>query len=752
MKRTRFWAISWLFGLFLVVFSTVQAQRGNDPLTISYVAVQESESRLDLNVFFTVRDQNGEPISNPSISDATIQLLGMDSEPVSADVRKPQTPIYVVLLIDGSGSMQGVMPDVRLAARAAIDQAPPNAFFSVIQFDEQITVIEEFTDNHERVKAAINGVASQANKGTCLYNAAFDAIGRLDRQITSPQEQRAIILFTDGRDQLRANDPTPCSDKTLPDVIQAARPFDITRPSTPIHTIGLFGGSGDTNSINQPDLERLARETYAFSAFGNVSQVDSLFARIMRGLNSQLVASASVFAQQGTNQAILSVSTRRDDLPQTAPFTFVANFAHNAPPGAVAVIDNGVAINEQILSFSLGISNSEQIDRLVVRVEDDGGIRVIPDDIIVSQPGSAAVVEINVAGFEPEEEYQIKVFALNQSDEFIRNEKGEEILIERPFKMSEPEEIQFEFLINDVTVNYASQLMTITLDISNPDLVQVYSGFVSDSDDNSTISQLPETLFSEEQKTTKRIVASLPDKIFVETEKKEYELTLILEIYDANNQEFKQFRESGEFSPTPPTPPGFIATLIGRLGASPAILSAIVGVLLTMILLVMWRSQRAKNKLVPVVRPPVENKTMLFSDPIFKDLHHREDEEGFDTISPTVATAIQSERESVPTQKAKVVVMRMPKEQIMDSRVFNMFPLTIGREKADVIVREDPYISRRHVEIGVENNRFYVRDLGSKSGVQVDGVQVAAGQKVTIGRKTRLKLSSKTMIEITVAH
>ncbi len=748
MKRTRFWTISWLFGLFLLIFSTAQAQRGGDPLTISYVAVQESESRLDLNVFFTMRDDNGEPIPNPSINEATIQLLGIDSEPVSASVSKPNTPIYIVLLIDGSGSMQEVMPDVRLAARTAIDQAPPNALISVIQFDEGITVIEDFTDNHERVKTAINGVASQPNKGTCLYDAAFDAIGRLERVITSPQEQRAIILFTDGKDQLRVDDPTPCSVQTLPDVIRAARPSDITRPSTPIHTIGLYSSQGD-NNINQAALQQLAGETYAFSAFGTATQLDSLFERIMQGLNSQLVATASVFAQQGANQAILSISDRRDGLPQTAPFTFVANFPHNAPPGAVAAIDNGVDIDEatQLLSFSVGLSNVEQIDSLVVRIEDEGGIRAINEDILISQPGNAVVIEIDVSDFEVNEQYTIQLFALNENGEYILNADDEVLLLAREFSKSPPEETPFEFEIDAVNVEYELQQLIIDLDVPDAEMVQSYQGYISDSDAGSKLVEFEPTIFTDE-----RIVRPLPELFASITEQRDYELTLILEIFDQVNGELKEIEQVREFSPLPPPRIGRIAGLMARLRANPSILYAIVGVLLAVLVLIMWRNQQAKKKVVPVVRPPVENKTMLFSDPIFKDLQRRDDEEGFDSVSPEKATAVPSTRESQSTHKAKVKVLRMPKEQLIESRVFNMFPLVVGREQADVIVQEDPYISRKHVEIGLDSGRFYVRDLGSKSGVRIDGKQIAVGEKVGIGRKTRLRLSSKTTLEITVAQ
>jgi len=77
---------------------------------------------------------------------------------------------------------------VREAARSAIDNAPPTAYFSVIQFNETSTIIEDFTNDHNRVKNAIDIVESVPNNGTCLYDAVYDAIDLLDDQIQNPQE------------------------------------------------------------------------------------------------------------------------------------------------------------------------------------------------------------------------------------------------------------------------------------------------------------------------------------------------------------------------------------------------------------------------------------------------------------------------------------------------------------------------------------------------------------------------------------
>jgi DNA-binding NtrC family response regulator len=51
-------------------------------------------------------------------------------------------------------------------------------------------------------------------------------------------------------------------------------------------------------------------------------------------------------------------------------------------------------------------------------------------------------------------------------------------------------------------------------------------------------------------------------------------------------------------------------------------------------------------------------------------------------------------------------------------------PCSIGAQEGNDLVLPDPTVSRYHAEIGLEDGRARLRDLGSKNGTQVDGVTV----------------------------
>ncbi|MBI4814789.1 MAG: GGDEF domain-containing protein [Deltaproteobacteria bacterium] len=70
----------------------------------------------------------------------------------------------------------------------------------------------------------------------------------------------------------------------------------------------------------------------------------------------------------------------------------------------------------------------------------------------------------------------------------------------------------------------------------------------------------------------------------------------------------------------------------------------------------------------------------------------------------------------------------------------------IGRGEAVDIRIPDPFVSRRHVRIErQEDGRAYVRDLGSRFGLWVEGVRVSSAE---LGDGLRIQLSSETVLGV----
>ncbi len=717
---------------------TLQAQNPQ-LVVVNSVTTQEGAESLGLNVFFTVTDGNGRPIPNPNIESATIQLLGPNNEPVPARVDDPQTPVFITLLIDGSGSMQNVIGDVRSAAQSAINSAPPTAHFAVIQFNQDFTILQDFTNDHNRVKDAINQIEAVPNRGTCLYDSVYNAINLLDDQIQSQEERRAIILFTDGKDQIRVGDDAPCSQHTYTDVINAARPSDITRPITPIHTIGLFDPTG--SNLNEAELRGMAMDTIAFSAIGDAANLNSLFQQILDGLNSQLVARANVFASQGENQAVLAVKVRDVDSPLTTTFNFFSNTAYDAPPPPVNTQISSVQYDaaNNVYLLSLSVANAEEIYQLIVNVWDVRRGTQVTNDQIYENLSSTLLVEIDASNFEPEREYSIHVQAVDEEGFLIADEEGETLLAEREI-VYEPEQAEaVEFTIQSVNADYENGLLFIDVDAPNNGRVQSYEGFIVDEDTGGKIHEFGPTPF-----TGGRIQESLPEAILSAETLKTYRVT----VYLTTPEQLRSEASFDDFTPVPPEPPGTMARIMAALGNNPAIGISIVVIIVAITGFFVFQNQRAKKNAPPPPRPPVD-KTMIFNPAVdynagqnikpATDVDDWFEDEPFPSAVPAAAAAAPGLR---------LRVSRSPGMSAGLEKTITQFPAAIGREGCEVNIVEDRRISRRHVEISLQGREIFIADLGSRNGTYLDDIQLPPHTPTPVKGFLTIRLGSQTFIEL----
>ncbi len=74
---------------------------------------------------------------------------------------------------------------------------------------------------------------------------------------------------------------------------------------------------------------------------------------------------------------------------------------------------------------------------------------------------------------------------------------------------------------------------------------------------------------------------------------------------------------------------------------------------------------------------------------------------------------------------------------------------TVGRASGNDIFVPDKPVSRKHAEISYDGTDFYIRDLGSKNGTQVDGESVSTAP-IRLEDGARIQLSTKTVLQFTL--
>jgi hypothetical protein len=187
------------------------------------------------------------------------------------------------------------------------------------------------------------------------------------------------------------------------------------------------------------------------------------------------------------------------------------------------------------------------------------------------------------------------------------------------------------------------------------------------------------------------------------------------------------------FKAVPPPPPGLLATIFLTL-QNPAVLISVFVIILCVIGLVIYWNRPAKKEalLSPLPRPPIDH-TM---------------------IAPAPGAATPQPRQPPPSPQPKpqpprlrIEVLETPNSAPEMKKLISSFPCVIGRDGCDFNV-PDQHMSRRHAEISLQGNKFFISDLESRNGTFIGETRLPprtptplnSSTVVWLGRRTRLKL------------
>lgn len=743
-----------------LLYITVAAQSSG--VIVTHVSLNERSNNggLDLNVFFTVVDTNGRPLTGVDVDAATIEVLGGQGEPTEAAVQKPNTPINVALLLDASGSMAQLIGDVREAAKSSLQNAPPNANFGVFKFnevvlDQEFRPIQPFTNDRNLVASAIDAVQSDPNGPTCLYNALSKAIEVLEEQRRSPEERSAIIVFTDGRDE-RANGAA-CSQLGFDDIVYRAGRNALAR--TAIHTIGLCEDERCSN-INRNELQRLAGDTLGFSAIGGQTNLSSLFQEIMDGLNSQWLARASVCTGPGAIEAVLKAQIRDAAFP---PAAFIFNSAQDCrqaptPPDVniSSVRYDPSAYNldaptpgGDLYRVTLSIVSPEQLQRVIVSVWDVAGGTQVVQDKFYDTFTSGLPIEIETLGLIAGREYRIQVYAEDTDGFLIRKPQPESssssppttLLATHEFKYEPPQKappqpVQFTIEPPDQP-DWQNNKLMLNLNIAEAERVATYAGFISDGN-GSKIAEIPLTSFTSEE-----IVLDLPPQMW-QSRNCSLRFTFTFELTAVEGPVSRL--TSDEFRPCRPP---LVQRMMIWTRNNPWTLASIIGFLVSC--LIVWFifrywSQRRK----PPEAPTPHEYTVVATGGLGV--------EGGATPPKKAGAAAPVEPGKY---RLRLKITHSPQQPAENETVLNQFPCVIGRDEFishfELLNRGsehflnmgvDEKISRRHIEITVRNGMFYLTDLKSRNGTFVESRKLEPHKPTTLSGFTAIQLGRRTSLEL----
>jgi Ca-activated chloride channel homolog len=188
-------------------------------------------------------------------------------------------PISLVLVIDGSASMDGKVKDAQNAAKRFIQTLRPGDEAQVVQFSDRISVLQEFTADRAKLEEAV--MHTDASGPTALHNALYVSLKDLaneKRKKGGQLRRRAVVLLSDGEDT-----SSLVSDEQ---VLDLAKKTEIN-----IYPIMLRANRSDGNrpAFSQAEylLTTLARETGGQSFTPNsIAELDKIYDRIAEELRT----------------------------------------------------------------------------------------------------------------------------------------------------------------------------------------------------------------------------------------------------------------------------------------------------------------------------------------------------------------------------------------------------------------------------------------------------------------------------------
>ena len=180
------------------------------------------------------------------------------------------TPVTVMVLLDSSASVRANLKEVQNAANRFINRLPRGDVARIGFFHNRVVFGPRFTDDMDEHIAMINQMRPQ--RSTHLYDALLASL----EELSTVQDRKALLLFTDGDDE--------GSQASMEAALEATR-----RSLVSVYAVGLLGWSAaDGMSINEGLLTQVAEYTGGRAFFPtNEKEMRTAFDTVAEELHRQ---------------------------------------------------------------------------------------------------------------------------------------------------------------------------------------------------------------------------------------------------------------------------------------------------------------------------------------------------------------------------------------------------------------------------------------------------------------------------------
>ncbi len=144
----------------------------------------------------TVQDEEGRFVTELPRENFQVFEDGVEQE--IQFFSRGELALRMVILVDTSGSMRSKLELAQEAAVRFVRSLKPGDQVQVVEFNDRVLTLAEFTSDFDRVEQAIR--ATQATGATSLYNAIYVSLKDLHRDNAEELDRRAMVVLSDGND------------------------------------------------------------------------------------------------------------------------------------------------------------------------------------------------------------------------------------------------------------------------------------------------------------------------------------------------------------------------------------------------------------------------------------------------------------------------------------------------------------------------------------------------------------------------
>lgn len=711
------------------------------PVTVFKAQSSDHGETLGLEVFFVLRDSAGRPMPDADISGAALSVQNdPDAQATLQSVAEADSPLYVAMLLDTSGSMKGALPSVLDAAQRAIDMAPDNAQLGITRFSDAASLVQRYSSDRGEVRAALGRITDPGGN-TCLYDTIYQALDDLASAAPggATGARRVVIVFTDGQD-LRILDNgsyAPCSRRGFAEVVRRAQELQIA-----VNTIGMYAQPDD---INSGELTQLAKDTGGFSAIGASADVGELFRTIFSGLNSYYRAAFDLLVGAGEKRGVLEVRLANGESLYSAAFSFQSPRDFAAPvaptpepeptpvPLPVAEAEIGdiyYDVERNQYAVPVSVEDPLPIYRIAFIVKGKENNQVIFDAMFDLEGKDTTTIQIDGNRLTPDREYTISIRAVDADGKCIprppdpnRSDQSSDCLLAQDvFTHEPPPPPPVEFSILPVVAQAASKVIQIPLRITREEMVEQFSGTIVDAATGQEIGQFGPDVYE----AGKPLVVAMPPSMLTPStdadgQARRYLVSVVLKTKDDQTVTAEPYAFVVNYPPHVP----WHEQVFAVLEQNPLLLGSIALIVLLLSLYFVYGNRKER--------------------PAFRLAGGGAEY----TVIGEPAAAAAAERRAVLAIK----VGQTPQPTDRRSYTIREFPCTIGRSTScSIRFAGDRQISRTHVSIALEDGEFRVSDLGSDNGTWLDGKRLAPHMATKLRDIQTLRLGPNTTLEIRIQY